>query len=555
MSTAGSALTIGVDFGTDSVRALLFDVDRSEEVASTVVPFPNGVISERLPSGSALLSDWALQSPGDWRDALEQAVTGVLAMTGVGPRAVCGLGVDFTSCTVLPTDSGGTPLCELGHWGLDPHAWPKLWKHHAAQRQADEVTTLAEQRHEGWLERYGGKVSSEWLLPKVMQTLDESPAAFEAAERVLEGGDWIVWQLTGEPVRNACAAGFKALWHKGDGYPSAEFLGELRAQLADYFAGPGAGAITAPGTLAGTLSKEWARRLGLSTSVAVAVGIIDAHAGLLGAGISGAGPLYMATGTSTCHLLLSPSERRVAGISGVVEDGILSGAYAYEAGQASAGDMLDWYSRLVGRSHAELSAQAEELRPGESGLIALDWWNGCRTPLVDADLSGIVLGATLATRPEAVYRALLEATALGTRLVIDTFAEGGIAVDRLVAGGGLVQNAALLHAYADATGLPVEVVASDQPSGRGAAILGAAAAGLFDSVAAAAAALATAPARVVEPNERALPLFDELYALYRDLVSMFGADGSPLKQLAELQRRAAANVDESLPVPADAIPS
>jgi L-ribulokinase len=537
---SGSAFTIGLDFGTDAVRALLFDVERGEEIGSAVSSYEHGVIVERLPSGRPLAPKSALQSPSDWLASLEQAVRAVLEETGVVAGAVRGIGVGFTSCTILPTDPNGTPLCELERWREEPNAWPKLWKHHAAQEQADQLTARARERAEPWLERYGGRVSSEWLLPKVMEVLDEAPDAYAASAYVLEGGDWVVWQLTGEPVRNACAAGFKALWHKGAGYPSSDFLAALRPPLGEFFAaGAGVGAVAAPGARAGSLRKEWAERLGLSPSVAVAVAIIDAHAGLIGAGIFNPGRLYMATGTSTCHLLLADAELKIQGISGVVEDGILAGAFAYEAGQASAGDMLDWYSRLVQRSHAELTADAATLRIGESGLLALDWWNGCRTPLVDADLSGVVLGATLASEPGSIYRALLEATALGTRLVIDTFGEGGINVESVVAGGGLVKNEVLMQIYADASALPIAVLGSEQPSARGAAILGAAAAGLFCSVAEATAATASAPVRIVEPNEDDRPRAEELFALYRELVDEFGGADSPLKQLSSLQRRTA----------------
>lgn len=531
-----SALTVGVDFGTESARALLVDAETGRELGSFVAHYPSGVIVESLPGGRRLGPDWALQAPGEWLDALERSVGGVLDTAGVPHEDVRGIGVAFTSCTVLPTTETGSPLCALPDWADEPHAWPKLWKHHAAQPQAEELTALAEERDEPWLARYG-RVSSEWMLPKAMQALDESPSAFAAGERLVEGGDWLVWQLCGELRRNACAAGFKALWNKRDGYPSDAFLAALRPGLAGFFSQQGAGRVVPPGDPAGLLGDEWAGRLGLSSPVSVAVAIVDAHAGLIGAGITGAGTLYMATGTSTCHLTLTRDERIVPGISGTVEDGILAGHVAYEAGQASAGDMLEWYSRTSGRPQAELTDAATRLRPGESGLLALDWWNGCRTPLVDADLAGALLGATLATSPGAVYRSLLEATALGTRLVVDTFSAAGVTVDRVVAGGGLVANELMAQIYADVSGLPVEIVGSKQPSARGAAILAAAAAGLHDSVESATAAAAVAPARVVEPDARARDSYDELYGIYCGLVSALGAAGSPLKRLSALRRR------------------
>jgi L-ribulokinase len=531
-------LALGLDFGTESLRALLLDVELGRELGSFVAAYRHGVLTTALPNRRALPADWALQDPEDWLTALDESVHGVVARTGADPLEIGGIGVDFTSCTILPTTLDGTPLCRLTSWADDPHAWPKLWKHHAAQRQADDLMELAAGRGEKWLARYGGRVSSEWLLPKVMQTLDEAPAVFAAADRVVEGGDWVVWQLTGRLLRNACAAGFKALWHKREGYPSPSLLEALRPGLGTFFAGPGTGDIAPPGAEAGPLCEEWTHRLGLAHDVRVGVAIVDAHAGLLGGGVPGPGPLYLATGTSTCHVLLAPEEHTVHGISSVVEDGIVAGLFAYEAGQASVGDTFDWYSRLVGRSHRDLTGAAGRLRPGESGLLALDWWNGCRTPLVDADLSGVVLGVTLATPPEAIYRALLEATAYGTRLVVDTFAAGGLAPHRLIVGGGLSRNDLLLQIYADVTGLSVEVAASEQPSARGAAVLGAAAAGLFPSVAAAAAATAEPPVRVLKPRHEFAAGYDELYALYRELVLAYGASDSPLKRLSALRHAA-----------------
>ncbi len=541
-------LALGLDFGTESLRALLLDLETGRELALSSVAYRRGVMSRHLPSGRGLPPDWALQDPADWLQALEAAVRGVLDETGADPRTIAGLGIDFTSCTILPTTGDGTPLCQVSGWADETHAWPKLWKHHAAQAQADELTALAARRHEPWLERYGGRVSSEWLIPKTAQMLDEAPDVYAASERIVEAGDWIVWQLTGALVRNSCAAGFKALWQKRDGYLTPGLLKEFRPALADLFGARVGGDVCAPGIRVGPLREDWALRLGLSSSVAVGAAIVDAHAGLLGAGVSEPGSLYLATGTSTCHLLLAPWERAVTGISGVVEDGILAGAYAYEAGQASVGDMFEWYARLVGRSHEELTAAAARLRPGESGLLALDWWNGCRTPLVDADLSGVLLGTTLATPPESLYRALLEATAFGTRLVVESFAQAGIRVERLVVGGGLVANELVLRIYADVTGLPLEVVASRQPSARGAAVLAAAAAGAFPTVAAAAAATAQAPATVLEPEPSAHAVYSELYALYRELVVAYGAEASPLKRLSALSRRMA--TEQAIPVPA-----
>jgi L-ribulokinase len=531
-------LALGLDFGTEAVRALVLDLDTGQELATKTSAYKSGVMSKRLPWGPPLPSDWALQDPADWIDACELAATAALAVANVDRRAIVGIGVDFTSCTVLPTNATGTPLCQLPEWNHEPHAWPKLWKHHAAQGQADDVNELAARLGVSWLPRYGGRISSEWLIPKAAEIVDEAPTAYDAAHRLIEAGDWFVEQLSGELTRNSCAAGFKAQWNKREGYPAQSWLQQLRPQLSDLFTQRAGGRVVPPGTRVGRIRRDWASRLGVPQSVAVAAAIVDAHAGVLGSGVADPGTLYLAIGTSTCHLLLEPSERIVVGISGVVQDGIIEGAYAYEAGQASVGDMLDWYARLVGKSHEELTAAASLLAPGEAGLLALDWWNGSRTPLVDANLSGVIVGFNLATPPAAVYRGLLEATAFGTRLVVDTFAKAEIDVSRLVVGGGLAANKLLVQIYADVTGLPVAVVASDQPSARGAAVLAAAASSQFPDVRTAAKALTQMPSVSLEPRADAHALYDELYGVYLDLIAAFGEADSPLKRLAQVRGRA-----------------
>lgn len=452
-----SRFSIGVDFGTESARAVLVDTATGRTAAARVCPYADGVIDERLPHADRPLPpDWALQNPADWVAALEQTVSGVMADSGVAPADVVGLGLDFTACTVLSAAAAGTPLCALPDLRDEPHAWAKLWKHHAAQAQADRVNALAARRGEPWLPRYGGRISSEWLLPKALQLLEEAPAVYARADVIVEGADWIVWQLTGQLARNACAAGYKATWHKTEGYPSAAFLRALHPDLADLFTRRVRGPVRAPGERVGRLTADRARRLGLAPGTPVGAAIIDAHAACPGAGVTGPGVMFLIMGTSTCHMLMASDEVLVEGISGVVADGIVPGLYGYEAGQAAVGDLLGWFvehavsaaysdeAAAGGRSvHEVLSARAAALRPGESGLLALDWWNGCRSTLVDAQLGGLLVGCTLNTRAEDIYRALIEATAFGTRLIVEAFTGRGVAVDSLVAGGGLTKNALL----------------------------------------------------------------------------------------------------------------
>ncbi len=526
---------IGLDFGTLSVRALLVETATGRIVATAVAPFRHGVIDEKLPGGGALGPDWALQHPNDWLEGLTAVTREVLSHIP-NPADVTGIGLDFTSCTVLPVTADGTPFCQLEAWQDTPNAWPKLWKHHAAQKQATQITATAVARDETWLKRYGGIISSEWLLPKGAQILAENPDLYGAMDMLVEGGDWVVWQLTGGFARNACAAGFKGMWHKADGYPDEDYLTAVHPDLAGFYATKGRGPVVAAGAPVGGLSAEWAEKLGLKAGTKVGAGIIDAHAGAIGAGITDNGLLYMAMGTSTCHMLLSDQEVLCEGISGVVEDGILPGRFGYEAGQAGVGDIFNWFTEHAGQSHEALTAAAADLRPGESGLLALDWWNGCRTPLVDADLNGVLLGYSLRTTPAEVYRALIEATAFGTRLILDTFADGGVAVHGLRAGGGLTKNGLLLQIYADVTGLPLEVCATEHASALGAAILGAVAGGAYDSLETAVTHMVPAPERTIQPNPAHKATYDGLYAEYKRLVDYFGRDAhSPLKRLRALR--------------------
>jgi len=544
---------IGLDFGTESVRALLLDAARGEVIGAAARAYADGVIDRALPdSDDPLPPEWALQNPGDWLLSMTDAVSTLLSDTGYPPDEVVGLGVDFTSCTILPVSESGRPLCAAPAWKSNPHAWPKLWKHHAAQPQADRINRVASDAGESWLPRYGGRISSEWLLPKALEILENAPDVYESADLIIEGADWIVWQLTGVLVRNSCAAGYKALWHAGEGYPGERFLSSLDPRLSDLYSTRLAGDILPPGHRAGPLLPEWRQRMGLSGDVIVASAIIDAHAAAIGGGSSVAGDLFMIMGTSTCHMLLGETEQPVPGIAGVVRDGIIAGLFGYEAGQAASGDSLAWfvdnctpgsYSREAARLgvsvHQYLSELASELRPGGAGLLALDWLNGNRSTLVDAELSGLILGITLGTRPEAIYRALIESTAFGTRVIIDAFENAGLPIANIRAGGSLAGNQVAAQIYADVLGREILVVDSPEVSARGAAILGAAAAGLFNSVSAAAAALGTRIARTFVPRSQTHDAFHSLFLEYAELYDYFGRGSNPvMKTLRRLMRPA-----------------
>ena len=550
-----STYAIGLDFGTESVRALLVDVMTGEAVATAVEPYADAVIDERLPStGERLPLDWALQNPADWLTGLEGTIRAVLSSSGIDPTSVAGIGIDFTSCTVLPTTADGTPLCRTERFAAERHAWPKLWKHHAAQAQAERITALATARGEPWLPRYGGRISSEWLLPKALEIAEEAPHVYAAADRIVEAADWVVWRLTGVLARNACAAGYKGTWHKQEGHPDPAYLAEVRPGFEDLYATRVAAPVLAAGSRVATLTSDWAARLGLAERVAVAASIIDAHAAVLGGGVAVPGTFVMTMGTSTCHLLMADAERPVEGMAGVVEDGIVPGYFAYESGQAAVGDIFAWFANhAVPQSYhaaaaeqglsvqALLTSKADGLGPGGSGLLALDWWQGNRSTLGRSDLSGLIVGATLNTRAEEIFHALVEATAFGTRAIIESFTDQQLPVSSIVAGGGLTRNGMLMQIYADVTGRPIAVAGTPQASALGAAMLGAIAAGPagggHDSFATAVARMAPPPAHVYQPIAANGRQYDRLYSEYRRLYDYFGRGGNDVMPLLRSLRR------------------
>jgi L-ribulokinase len=543
MSTPPSSgpYAIGVDFGTESGRAVLVDVRTGAELASAVYPYANGVIDSSLPSsGARLPPEWALQDPADYLRTFTTTIPDILKQTGVAAEDVIGLGIDFTACTMLPVDAAGQALCFDARFAGHPHAWVKLWKHHAAQPEADTVNAVARARGEAFLARYGGKISSEWLIPKILQILDEAPEVYDAAARFMEAADWVVLQLTGEERRNACTAGYKAIWDKDSGYPDPEYFAALHPGLRNVVADKLSTDIYPQGERAGGLTSDMASRLGLRPGTAVAVANVDAHVAVPACTVVEPARMVMVMGTSICHMVLGTHKQLVPGMCGVVEDGILPGFFGYEAGQSAVGDIFGWFvdtcvppeywaeARERGLDvHRLLEEKAARLRPGQSGLLALDWWNGNRSVLVDVDLSGLLLGMTLQTRPEEIYRALIEATAFGTHTIIRNFAENGVPVDELYACGGLAErNALLMQIYADVTGIEIKLAASSQTPALGSAMFGALAAGSakggYDDIIAAARQMARLKTQVFRPDPAAHTVYQQLYAEYIRLHDYFG---------------------------------
>jgi L-ribulokinase len=519
-------LVVGVDFGTLSGRAVVVRVRDGAELGSAVHAYRHGVLDRTMPDGRELPPDWALQVPGDYVEVLRSAIPQALAQAGADPRDVIGVGTDFTACTMVPVTADGTPLCELPEFAGDPHAYVKLWKHHAAQPQADRINELARSRSEKWLPRYGGLISSEWEFAKALEILEEAPGVYHAMRHFVELADWIVWQLTGNYVRNTCTAGYKGIYQDGQ-YPTHDFLAELNPGFADFVVDKLAHPLGRLGDRAGLLTAEAAAWTGLPEGIAVAVGNVDAHVTAPVANAVEPGQMVAIMGTSTCHVMNGAELREVPGMCGVVDGGIVPGLWGYEAGQSGVGDIFGWFVDncvpYQGEDvHEHLTELARHQRVGEHGLIALDWHNGNRSVLVDHDLSGVIVGQTLATRPEDVYRALLEATAFGTRTIIDTFIDAGVPVLELVIAGGLVKNDLLMQIYADVTNLPLSIIGSGQAPAVGSAMHAAVAAGAYPDIRAAAAAMKPAVTDVYLPIEANVAVYQEMYEEYLTLHDYFG---------------------------------
>nr|WP_246006271.1 ribulokinase [Georgenia muralis] len=549
------AVVVGVDFGTLSGRAVVVRVADGAELGSAVHEYRHGVMDRTLTAheNEVLPPDWALQVPGDYLEVLRVAVPAAVRAAGVRPADVVGVGTDFTACTMVPVRADGTPLSELPALAGRPHAYVKLWKHHAAQGQADRINDLAGDRGEPWIDRYGGSISAEWEFAKGLQVLEEDPEVYAAMDRWVEAADWIVWQLTGRYVRNACTAGYKGIYQDG-AYPDRSFLAALNPDFADFVTDKLAQEIGQLGHAAGGLTTEAAGWTGLPVGTAVAVGNVDAHVTAPAANAVEPGQMVAIMGTSTCHVVNGARAAEVPGMCGVVRGGIVEGFWGYEAGQSGVGDIFGWYvdnqvpesyavearARGIG-VHELLTEKAAAQQVGGHGLVALDWHSGNRSVLVDHELSGLVVGLTLTTRPEDVYRALLEATAFGTRTIVETFGAAGVPVSELVVAGGLLKNTFLMQMYADVTRLPLSTIVSEQGPALGSAIHAAVAAGYYPDVRTAARSMGRRVVAAYTPDEDAALAYDALYAEYTALHDHFGRGGNDvMHRLKKIRREALA---------------
>ncbi|MBE6599084.1 MAG: ribulokinase [Ruminococcaceae bacterium] len=548
--------TIGIDYGTLSGRALLVRVSDGCEIGSAVLDYPHAVMDEYLDTGDGKIKlppDWALEHPRDFLDVLSTTVPKVLAENNVSAEDVIGVGIDFTACTILPTYADGTPLCFTEKFRRNPHAYTILWKHHAAQPYATRMNELAVERGEKWLGCYGGKVSSEWLFPKVWQILSEAPEVYTEADTFIEAGDWVIWQLTGEKTRNTCALGYKSNY-TDEGFPTADFLRALDPRLENIVAEKLTGTIVPIGSPAGYISEKGAELTGLKPGTPIAACVIDAHAAVPAAKVASPGKMLAIMGTSTCHMLVSSSNRPVPGICGIVKDGMIPGTYGFEAGQVCVGDHFAWLAENLAPAEYKKAAEeagqpllpfmiakAAEQKPGEGGILALDWWNGNRSVLADSDLSGLFIGMSLNTKAEELLRALIEATAFGTRMIVENYRENGVAVDEFYACGGIaVKDPFTMQVYADILGMDVKVTDAKQGPALGSAIYGALAAGKkgggYDSIDEASAVMGKEPAAVYHPIAENKAVYDKLYAEYKLLHDYFGRGGNDvMKRLRSIK--------------------
>ena len=541
---------IGVDYGTLSGRALIVRASDGHEMGSAVFEYPNAVMDRVLnSSGAALGPDWALQDAQDYVEVLKHAVPEALRVSGISAADVVGIATDFTACTMIPVLEDGTPLSQLPEFKDNPHAYVKLWKHHAAQPHADRINRLARDRKEKWLPRYGGQISSEWELAKGLQLLEEAPKVYNHMYKFVEAADWIIWQLCGTYVRNACTAGYKGNLQDGQ-YPSREYFKALNPAFEMFAEEKIAHTIGELGDNAGPLTAQAAQWTGLSAGIAVAVGNVDAHVTAPAAKATEPGQMVAIMGTSTCHVMNHDAITEVPGMCGVVDGGIVSGLYGYEAGQSGVGDIFAWYvdnqvpqkyfdaAKAANKSiHQHLTDLAADEAVGAHGLVALDWHSGNRSVLVDHELSGLVIGATLTTTAEQIYRALLEATAFGTRIIVDTFAKSGVPVKEFIVAGGLLKNAFLMQVYSDVTRLPISTIDTDQGPALGSAIHAAVAAGVYSNVNQAAEVMGRVNKHVYTPNEERAKQYDALYREYLELHDYFGRGANNvMKRLKQMKR-------------------
>lgn len=551
-SNAAEKYLLGLDFGTLSCRAVVVRASDGAVLAEAVEEFPHGVMDRTLTAGDnqMLPPDFALQVPADYIQTMCDAVPEALSRAGIDRSTVVGIGLDVTSATVLVTDKQGTPLCEKPEFVNNPHAYIKLWKHHGAQAQVERIVALAKERNEPWLSRYGGTLSSEMLMPKALETLEKAPEVYYAADEIVDALDWLTWKLSGNLTYSAGDSGYKRMYQDGT-YPSHEYLEALNPEFRNVFDDKMSHEILPLGARVGGLTAEYAKLFGLPAGIAIASGNIDAHVQAASVNAVRPGQLTGILGTSCCWVLPAKDYADVPGLFGVVWGGVSDGTWGFEGGQSAVGDIFAWFvDNCVPASykaeadergisvHDLLTEKASRLEIGESGLVALDWWNGNRSILVDTNLTGLMVGQTLTTTPEEQYRALMEATVFGARVIIENFEKHGVPVTELRVSGGLLKNKFMMQMYADVCRRPLSTATVVQAGAQGSAIFAAVAAGLYDNVNEAAGAMGGVIENAYVPNNDNAILYDRLYAQYLHLHDLFGREDRTMYALKDIRRAA-----------------
>lgn len=544
----------GIDFGTLSARAVLVNVKNGEVVATAAMEYKHGVMDRKLMEYDIdLPNDWALQYPMDYIECIKKIIPLCMKKAEVKKEHVIGVGTDFTECTMLPTLKDGTPLCCVEEYKENPHAYVKLWKHHSAQDEANELNAKAKQRVENFLNCYGGKISSEWMFPKIWQILNEAPEIYEKAQRFMELADWITLMLTGEEKRNSCTAGYKAMWQKGEGYPSDEFFRALDERMYNVIDEKMSREIYQLGTKAGEITEQSAQWTGLEVGTPVAVGCGDAHSAVPGSGITEPAVMLMVMGTSGCDMMVSEQKVKVPGICGLCEDGILPNYYAYEAGQSCMGDHFEWLVKNIANKECYAKAseyglniyqwldeEAEKIQVGKTGLLALDWWNGNRSCLVDVDLTGMILGMNLSTTPIDIYKALVEAVAYGKRKIVENFEQHGVRIDKLVATGGIAEKSCfVMQTFADVLNREIHITAVKNATAMGSAVFGAVVAdknkGGYHSIKEAVHHMCNGVSKIYKPNHENVIVYEKLYKEFEKLHDYFGKTNNVMKILKAIK--------------------
>lgn len=543
-----ASYVIGIDYGTLSGRSVLVDTANGHLVVASAYDFPHGVLDRSLPDGTPLPPDYALQHPQDYLDVIYRTIPRLLEDSGISKDDVVGIGLDATACTALPLDRQGCPLCYL--YPSEPQAYIKMWKHHGAQALATRLTGAAEQVCPELLTRMGGSISAESFFPKLWELWEMAPWLYEEMYEYMEVADWIILHLTGKAHRNGCAAGYKAQYIPGVGYPEQALFEKAgfcpKGDITEKMPSP----VIPVGKTVGTLRETVAEKLGLKAGIPVAAGLVDAHVCVPAAGITQAGHMLMIIGTSACHMVMGREEKAVPGICGYVDGGIMPGLTGFEAGQSSVGDLYAWFAancvpttytdeaRKRGISiHTWLSELAKQKSPGETGLLALDWLNGNRSTLCNYDLSALILGMTIQTRCEDLYRALLESTAFGCRAIVENFRSNGVPVDRFTASGGIsLKNPFVMQLYSDILNMPVEVINAEVGPAQGSAVFAAVAAGCYENIQAAAQAMKCETVEIYRPRAEHVRVYDELYREYKILYEYFGKTEKVMQRLRSIRK-------------------